>query len=293
MDGYRELMESDNKADNVLAKSLAEYAFVFYGFSRSKFTFMELLPPAAHVEYGGSREAKDNPAEFFREFKKATINPTRFNSEYSTFLDMYAARNPEKVGVKKYSQLDIEVIESMGQEPPTYRLMFNKDKKENYTAKHEGGGKYVALNTTLHPDYMKVYDQEMSQVERLKKTDTIKNTTSQTRILSNIDLVSSQIKEKIVDKSKTTEELQQLSKDVANKLLTLVDYKSLSENVKSELVILTDIMYMGDKVANGRTLKTKGLSDKKEGYMNKLNKLLSDASSKIGVDMIAEVIKKC
>jgi hypothetical protein len=293
MDGYRELMESDNKADNVLAKSLAEYAFVFYGFSRSKFTFMELLPPAAHVEYGGSREAKDNPAEFFREFKKATINPTRFNSEYGTFLDMYAARNPEKVGVRKYSQQDIEVIESMGQEPPTYRLMFDRVTKESYTAKRERSGKYTALNTTLHPEYMKVYDQEISQVERLKKADNTKNTISQARILSNIDLVSSQIKEKIVDKSKTTADLQKLSKDVANKLLTLVDYKSLSQNAKSELLLLTDLMFMGDKIAYGRTLKTKPISEQQEGYMNKFNKLLSHASNKIGVDMIAEVIKKC
>lgn len=107
---YEDLMYSDNELERRLAKSLADYAIVHYGFSTSKNSFMEFIPPIAHREYMSAKESGEGVSipELFQNLEGSYNDTTQsgessiFNENLDSFLEMFAANNVDMLNVETY-----------------------------------------------------------------------------------------------------------------------------------------------------------------------------------------------
>jgi len=137
---YESLMDSKKSEDRALAKSLADYAVMFYGFSKSINSFMDFLPPRAHTEFMGSDKADSTAVtlpQFFESMEGTMNNPTAFTPDsISDFVHLYMLNNASTVNLPTYSE---ELIESSST-PPAFAKKFGNTSKRWDIYKYVGGG---------------------------------------------------------------------------------------------------------------------------------------------------------
>jgi hypothetical protein len=141
---FKELMESNVPLERKLAKSLADYAMVNYGYSTSINSFMAFVPPAAHSIYmKGKNTTGVDLASHFRTLEQAFNKPEAFPVKSTEeFLDLYIQNNAHKLkmntefvhsnekGVPKWVNEEREGIENGNPDepysPPVYTKVLNE-----------------------------------------------------------------------------------------------------------------------------------------------------------------------
>lgn len=104
---YEDLMDG-NDVERSLAKSLADYAMLFYGYSKSINSYMEFLPPRAHTEYMGSNRVDELNVplpELFRSLSNESLNDESTYSKHilDTFLVQYMQNNLSSVPLRTFN----------------------------------------------------------------------------------------------------------------------------------------------------------------------------------------------
>ena len=101
---YEDLMHGTD-LEQRLAKSLADYAIVHYGFSTSINSFMEFIPPSAHRTYMNANEGMSIPG-VFENLQQEYNNTETFDNDADKFLDLYIANNSTKLGFKSFQSVE-------------------------------------------------------------------------------------------------------------------------------------------------------------------------------------------
>ena len=101
MSHFEDLM-TGTPTERRLARSLADYAMLYYGYEKSINSYMELLPPDAHINYMGNGDTKPavSTAEFFREIDPLMNDKTQFSEDADLFVDNYVRNNFEMLGLQ-------------------------------------------------------------------------------------------------------------------------------------------------------------------------------------------------
>ncbi|HEC42704.1 MAG TPA: hypothetical protein ENI20_07750 [Bacteroides sp.] len=144
---YEDLMDAPKGSmEEQLAKSLADYAVMHYGFSRGFNSFMEFIPPRAHVEYMGAKTGEFSKPlpEFFAEIYEGFDRVGQFNDP-TRFVEMFVQNNWEKLPLETESIYtpdgDLNVnwrtdfisrFTDRNRIPPKYMLLQNRNKTELY-----------------------------------------------------------------------------------------------------------------------------------------------------------------
>jgi len=93
---YEDLMEG-NSIERSLAKSLADYAIMFYGYSKSINSFMDFISPRAHQDFMGGKDVNANNVslpDFFREIKGGLNAESSYTKQsVGSFLVQYMKNN--------------------------------------------------------------------------------------------------------------------------------------------------------------------------------------------------------
>jgi hypothetical protein len=102
---YEDLMDGDN-IERALAKSLADYAMLFYGYSKSVNSFMDFISPRAHQDFMGAKEGANNVSlpNFFRSVQ-GTMNQEGSYTKASVdnFIVQYMKNNISTVPLQIHS----------------------------------------------------------------------------------------------------------------------------------------------------------------------------------------------
>lgn len=120
---YEDLMDSNSDIEKKLAKSLADYAIMFYGYSRSINSYMDFLPPRAHHDFMGGKKADANNVslpDFFRDLQKTTNDESSYSTDsIGAFMHMYLANNVSTLPIDIY---DVSLTQT--NKPPLYAKSF-------------------------------------------------------------------------------------------------------------------------------------------------------------------------
>lgn len=111
---YNELLFSDVPLERKLARSLANYAMVNYGYETSLNSFMSLIPPQAHTEFMVGLKSKDPVTlpDHFRAIQLELNNSRAFSEEsIDNFLDLYVSNNAHKLKIQtEFSPSNIQEV---------------------------------------------------------------------------------------------------------------------------------------------------------------------------------------
>lgn len=188
---FEELMYSENPVERSLAESLANYALVNYGFSTSKNSFMQYIPPQAHKEFmKGKGEGVNLPTHFrtlSTTYNKSGVDKLSSDGIIKDFVESYIQNNAHKMPLESFfeavpGQYTIsmgdkmhwrdQIQERMAQNdrytPPNYIKVFNPTGEFNLY-KFENGG-YVNLERRGVPNVVVEYHAGPSHFNNTKSS---------------------------------------------------------------------------------------------------------------------------
>ena len=113
---FEDLMYSKDPMQFRLAKSLSDYAILHYGYEKSINSFMDFLPPQAHVEYMKGPTSTTTLAEHFRQLGDKFDNVDRFTNSAQNFAHMYVQNNADSLGLPKAAYGDINWQSTLAQD---------------------------------------------------------------------------------------------------------------------------------------------------------------------------------
>lgn len=100
---FEDLMNAgENTIEQKLAKELADYAMIHYGFSRQFNSFLEFIPPSAHQAYMNTTkgDGKVTLPNFFRQIQLDFDNTDKFHPP-EDFVEMYVQNNADKLPLRR------------------------------------------------------------------------------------------------------------------------------------------------------------------------------------------------
>jgi hypothetical protein len=288
MQDFESLMTSDNSMDRLLAKSLADYAAIFYGYSKSVNSFMDLLPPEAHVEYMGNEDGLTS-AEFFRTFKQHINNPAKFDKISEEYIDKYVARNYRRLNLPTISQTDFMLDPSEDDKGPTYSVSYNDKLKRNEVYKNG----HIKLESHENDMFVKTYEN-FTPVEKAKQQAIPENKAIEISQERAKESLLGFVEKEIIQDINTLEKADLNSQSIAKKLLEVLESGKNPLNI-TEIMLkeeILDIAKMGYRTAV--SLQKRGKFDKlNEEYKTNLQRTFSRILGMEGNKYLIEKIKKC
>jgi len=287
MRSFESLMDSDLSMDRLLAKSIADYAAIFYGFAKSPNSFMDVLPPRAHSEYMGAEEGV-SLIEFFRSFKKDINNADKFNKINEDYVDHYIAKNASKFGLETLSDNDVALRLAHGKTGlPAYYIVSGPGKaviKSSTGEVLQGGG---ALS-----DYIKTYELDKTPTEIKKSNTSQSNKDAQKNLKAAFVTFKDHFDDLLNMPVKTARQLSENVNGIFERINSLTEDVVLSSEEKQDIVAIFDrnseaksLKYL---VKLGKTTRT--LSEEYNDFRNEsLNEI-----SKLGIlNILQDRIKNC
>lgn len=301
MRSFEDLMGIDNpnsnEMDRLLAKSLANYAAIFYGFAQGVNSYMNFLPPSAHVHYMGAEEGVSLP-DYFARILEDLNNPKEFNKLGEAFIDSYVANNFHRLPQIKLVRTEddsefgdeLELL-TKNKKPKNYELRYINDTLS--VVKLHSNGSTEVIKKGIPGDYSltKYYGNPIKEIELLKNSDIPENKAS----LLNMEMAQKIIKEKVSEvigaKPKNNKEGVELISNLIS-LFTKPFTEKDRKDVKINSLII-DIEDMESFAKSGEFIaKRKGILYEQYFEAKLLESIEPIANSVIAIK-IAEEIQNC
>ena len=184
---FEELMSSEDHMDRALAKNLADYAAVHYGFATSPNSYMGYLPVAAHLEYMGADRGLSVP-QFYKKLELSMQDTKKFNGIIDKYLDLYVANNPTRLQTANFNaEQRKEALES--DNPPKY-INFTGNSKRGTLQVLIGDSKYVNLPLPVGERGLQKGYYNATTAETISRTEAMKDTAHNQTMIRNIIIAS-------------------------------------------------------------------------------------------------------